>query len=126
MLTHDFLEVHQLPYNYDQRVKSLWGKEGKKFLKELAAMLGARAVKVNRNPSGSIDRGYVSGFLEKDGRFVYISISDSCVVRGNEILYRTAKSSNDYTGGANHTASLTRKGVSDLAKNIQNLLKGED
>ena len=53
----------------------------------------------------------ISGFIEKDGRFVYFSTSD---VRGfsgewhSNILIRTAKHQKDYTGGSNGYTTLER------------------
>jgi hypothetical protein len=52
---------------------------------------------------------FTSGFIERDGKFIYFSISD---VRGfpNEwhknILIRTAESATDYTGGSNGYTTL--------------------
>jgi hypothetical protein len=66
---------------------------------------GAKLVNVNRG------HYYTSGFIEKDGKFVYFSISD---VRGfpNEwyknILIRTAEHEKDYTGGSNGYITLER------------------
>lgn len=66
---------------------------------------GAKLVNVSRNHYES------SGFIEKDGKFVYFSISD---VRGfpgewyKNILIRTARHEKDYTGGSNGYTTLER------------------
>lgn len=57
----------------------------------------------------TISKGHfcISGFLKKGDKYVYFSVSD---VRGydwyRQILYRTAKSVKDYTGGPNHYCSF--------------------
>ena len=54
---------------------------------------------------------YVSGFVQKNGKFVYFSISD---VRHfpeawhKEILVRTAQHAKDYTGGPNGYTTLEK------------------
>ena len=66
---------------------------------------------------------YCSGFIQMDTRFVYFSISD---VRGfpgqwhKQILIRTAKSPEDYTGGPNCYTSLN-----DFTENVARLF-GKD
>jgi hypothetical protein len=121
---NDFLKIVNTPYNYDEDNKRLWGLRGKKFIKELAKEVGAEAVKVVFNPSGIIDRGYVSGFIRKNGKFIYISISDSAIFKSwrmGEILYRTAKDENDYTGGSNNYFRLGDD-INKLCKAINEML----
>ena len=75
----------------------------KDFKKYIQTHLPENAELVNFN------RGhfYCSGFIKRDEKFVYFSISD---VRGNEswknFLVRTAKHDKDYTGGSNDWTSL--------------------
>ncbi len=54
----------------------------------IAKLVGANA-HIKTNPSGSIDRGCVSGFIEKNNVVVYISINDGM----QNILYRTSRTS---------------------------------
>ena len=59
----------------------------------------------------SFHRGHyeVSGFVERQGKFVYFSVSDVRFFPGewyNNILVRTAQSDKDYTGGRNCYTSL--------------------
>jgi len=52
---------------------------------------------------------YVSGFVERNGKFVYFSMSDVRHYPGgwhNNILIRTAKHEKDYTGGSNCSTTL--------------------
>ena len=52
---------------------------------------------------------YVSGFVERGGKFVYFSVSDVRYFPGgwhNNILIRTAKNEKDYTGGSNGYTTL--------------------
>ena len=60
----------------------------------------------------SVGHFYISGFIEKlDGTFVYFSTSDVRHFPGewyHHILYRSAKSLTDCTGGSNHFTSLDK------------------
>jgi hypothetical protein len=49
-----------------------------------------------------------SGFVEKDGKFVYIRISDLRYWKNwaEDVLIRTATSAKDYHGGPNHRATI--------------------
>ena len=54
---------------------------------------------------------YVSGFIEKEGRLVYFSISDVRYFHGEwckDILVRTAKYIKDYSGGINYHTDIER------------------
>ena len=82
---------------------------------------------MSKLPSGAnlvnFSRGhyFLSGFVEKNGKFAYFSISD---VRHfpdewrKNILVRTAKSEHDYTGGSNCYTTLQ-----DFGQGIKNLLE---
>lgn len=105
------VDYHALPYSgeheaeHDYSHKMAWLRKGKASLVELAKNLDATPY-ITTNKSGSIDRGEVSGFLVKDGKTVYIKLSDGM----KDILYRTAESTTDYTGGSNNTAPLNGAG----------------
>jgi len=77
-------------------------------------------------------RGFycVSGFIERDGKFVYFSISDIRhfqPILSNAILVRTAKDSHDYTGGINNFADLAGfEPLVDRLLNIQKYKEEED
>ena len=69
-------------------------------------------------------RGFycVSGFIERDGKFVYFSISDIRHFPNKgvaDILVRTAKDSHDYTGGINNFADLA--GFEPLVDRLLNI-----
>jgi hypothetical protein len=86
------------------------------FKKHVTQNLPTEAVLVKFN-SGHY---YVSGFIERQGKYAYFSISD---VRHfpndwhNNILVRTAKSETDYSGGCNRYTTLD-----NFTRAIDNLL----
>ena len=106
---------HESMHNQSEKLK--WLRQGKAALKELANNLGAIAT-LSTNPSGDIDRGYVSGFFSKNGKVVYIQFSDGC----KNILFRTAEHIKDYTGGRNNDAPLTGMGSDRLTEWLKNEL----
>ena len=64
--------------------------------------------KLEKFSSGHYD---LSGFIEKDGKYVYFSISDVRHFPGDwykNILIRTAKSNKDYTGGSNGYTTMVK------------------
>ncbi len=89
-----------------QDLKKKHGRMGKTALKQIAKDLNLKEFKVNYNPSGIIDAGYVSLIgMSDETRGVYISISSSGVFNGKNILYRSVKHIKDYTGGPNRYLS---------------------
>jgi len=67
---------------------------------------------------------YASGFIEREGKFVYFSISDVRhfqPILSNAILVGTAKDSNDYTGGINNYTDLA--GFEPLVDRLLNIQK---
>ena len=73
----------------------------------------------------NFSRGHfdVSGFIEKNGKYVYFSTSDVRYSPDewiNDILIRTAKDDKDYTGGSNDSTTLK-----DFKKNIERLIGGD-
>ncbi len=68
----------------------------------------------------SVGHFYVSGFLKKDGKFIYFSCSDIRHFPNewyNHLLIRTAKDEKDYTGGSNGYTKLP-----DLKSNLDKLM----
>lgn len=123
-LSTNAIDYDSLPYSGENEIerdashKSKWLRQGKAALKELATNLDAEAI-LNTNPSGSIDRGYVSGFLVKNGRVAYISLNDGM----QDILFRTAQHTHDYTGGSNNTESLNGAGFDRLTLWLKDYLQ---
>lgn len=93
-----------------------FAKDFKKFIKEIAASIDAKLVKCN------VGHYFLSGFIEKNKKFVYFSTGDVRVpIVGKwyeNILVRKAAHSRDYYGGKNHTVS-----VKNLKEMIQKLLE---
>lgn len=87
---------------------NIFAKMFKKFIKKNLPE-GSELVSFNK---GRYD---LFGFIKKSDKFVYFSISD---VRHfpngwlNNILIRTAKSDNDYTGGSNCSTNLENFAIS--------------
>ena len=111
--------VNEMEHNFTN--KNAWGRAGVALFKALAKDVDGVAVNVSFNKSGSIDRGYVSGFINStDGtKTIYVSINDGM----RDILYRTAKHAKDYTGGSNNTASISIDGLEQVKSFIQSNIK---
>lgn len=127
MILDDFLALAATPYHampatdehereHNMGNKKRWGFLGGQALRRLARDCQALPVSIRHNPSGSIDRGYISGFLSnQDGsKHVYVSINDGM----GDILFRTAKSPSDYTGGPNNMAPISSDGFDRLKQFI--------
>lgn len=115
---------HRLIKQWNKLDKESWGRAGISFIKQLAKEVGAVPLKVNRNPSGVVDRGYVSGFLRKGNKFVYIQISDSSIRKDLSILYRIAENENDYGGKGNMFANVYEpQTILEMIKNIQKIFQ---
>lgn len=87
------------------------------FKKQVAMSLptGAKLANFSR---GHYD---ASGFIEREGRFVFFSISDVRHFPGDwysNILIRTAKSLSDFTGGSNGFTNLEQ-----FSQKVDNLLR---
>src|SRR5688500_12634085 len=95
-------DEHEAEHNYGH--KKAWGRAGVAALKALAIETAGIGT-FHHNPSGSIDRGYVSGFVSnvEGTKHVYVHFSDAM----NDCYFRTAESTKDYTGGQNNFARLT-------------------
>lgn len=75
----------------------------KNYLKQVATDVGGELVKFSPN------HYEFSCFIKRNDKFVYISISDVRFFRDRwftDILIRTAKNENDYTGGSNYRTTL--------------------
>lgn len=91
--------------------KKVFLDTGKSFLRTLAKDLGLRDVKVRTSPGGIAISGSCSfiGMWKENG--IYIQISQSSVGSNLDVLYRTVRHKDDYTGG--HNCWLSRR---DLAR----------
>ena len=118
------VDYNNLPYSGENEIdndataKKTWLSLGVASIKELAKLSGGISINVSKNPSGSIDRGYVSGFISsQDGtKIIYISIGDGM----NNLLFRTAEHGKDYTGGSNNTESISEHGFEKAIEFIKN------
>lgn len=91
-------------------------KEAKSFVTAMKNMLKRELAPYNINVLSLKPNHYdCSGFLEKDGYYVYISysiprygdrINFSASGAGNGVLYREAENEKDFTGGHNHFCAL--------------------
>lgn len=73
----------------------------REFRKELKS-IGATDIQF------SIGHFYISGFFTVEGKAWYFSISDVRFFPEDKLLYRTAESYKDYTGGRNQYATITQ------------------
>jgi len=71
-----------------------------------------------RNVSINGDKRGCSGFISHNGNIVYVN-TEPCFNLG--LMYRTAESTKDYTGGVNHWAH----NLEELVAGVNNFLKGE-
>lgn len=86
--------------------KETFHKEGKKFLKSLAEMLGLKKGEFDlRSNMGGIA---VSGEVTLHSDKLYVQLFESCVGnKGISILYRSCKGRKDYAGGSNHEVPMS-------------------
>ena len=80
----------------------LFAKDFREFVKS-ALPENAKLVEYNTG------HYYVSGFIEKNGKYIYFSIPDVRFFPNewmNNILIRTAKNPRDYYGGANNYTTI--------------------
>ena len=99
--------------------KNIFHREGKKFLKELAAALGTLgAFTVRSNLAGIA----VSGEVTLHADHIYLTLSEGYPQPGITMMYRSCKSQKDYTGGHNNFASMAQFGDDEAQQRIlQNL-----
>lgn len=110
---------------------TVMSKEAKEFVDDFAKMLerqlGGDGVRVDIHPN----HYDCSGFLEKDGKFIFISytmprgerpidFSDVSPLRGG-VLFRAADGPHDYHGHINNYSSLQ-----DLPRHILNMFEDYD
>ena len=107
-------------YSYKFQSGPRTGAEFKQFArdlrKELNKQLKSLGIKIAKY---RVNHFYVSGFVEKNGKYAYFNIGD---VRYNpnwyaDVLIRTAESTTDFKGGMNNRTSLESFG-----KNVRKLL----
>jgi len=121
---NNFIKIFNSGYHRRVEEKEQFGRAGKAFIRSLAKILNAESANINYNPSGTIDRGFVSGFLKKNGRAVYIRITDAGSVIQNlePILYRTARDERDYCGGSNNFAQANMDSILKMIERINQML----
>ena len=91
---------------------STGGTTGADF--KVFAKLFRKFIKENLPPGAvlkkfNVNHYYVSGFIERNNKYVYFSISDVRYFKNawaENILIRTAKNEEDYTGGSNRFTDL--------------------
>lgn len=98
------------------------GADYKSFESKMRGVIKSAAEAVGANLA-SFSRGHYdcSAFVERDGKFAYVSISDVRFFSNDwidNILIRTAKGTKDYTGGSNSWTTLL-----NLSDNIDRILK---
>ena len=84
----------------------------KNYLKQVAKSVNGELVQFNPN------HYEFSCFIERNGKFVYVSISDVRYWHNqwyNNILIRTAQSTKDYRGGSNNYTDLENIGEKIIA-----------
>lgn len=93
-----------LSYNADGKAR--FHRTAKKALKTIAGLLGLQegTYDLRSNKGGIAVSGEVTLHAEK----LYVQISQSCMGRGHEILYRYCKGRKDYCGGHNHYLGIER------------------
>jgi len=96
--------------NYEFSSGGITGEDYKSFQRKYKNVLKNIAKNINGeliNFSGN--HYYFSTFVEKDNKYVYISISDVRHFPNNwrkNILFRTAKNKKDYSGGHNQYTTI--------------------
>ncbi len=108
-------------YNYEFQSASRTGTDFKQFARDLRKELKRQLGKIDcQIVKYSVNHFEVSGFVEKDGKFVYFRVGD---VRYKpdwyaDVLIRTAESTTDFRGGMNNRTSLESFG-----ENVRRLLE---
>lgn len=106
--------------------KTTFHREGKKFLKELAAALGTLgAFTVRSNLAGIA----VSGEVTLHADHLYITLSEGYPQPGITMMFRSCKSQKDYMGGHNNFVSMAKFGDYDeqqrILQNLRSLIDAE-
>lgn len=90
--------------SYDAEAKTAFHSEGRKAMKRLAAALG---LPQGEHEVRSCLAGVaVSGEIILHGNDVFVELSIGCIGPGHEVMFRRVEGRKDYSGGANHWASL--------------------
>ena len=85
------------------------GKDFRQFSKEFKKEIKKRLPEGAELVTWNVGHYDISGFIKRGDKYVYFSISDVRYFKNewyNNILVRTAKDTNDYTGGSNNYVSL--------------------
>lgn len=100
-------------YTEDQHAHKLkFHRTAKARLKEVAKHLGlpAGSFDIRTNMAGPA----VCGETTLHGERIYVQVSQSCMGRGSDILYRTCDGRKDYTGGRNNFMALAMLDAPEL------------
>jgi len=93
------------PIGYDADRKAVFHREACRLMHGLATALALPDDSFDiRSNKGGIA---VSGEITLHGEHVYLQISQSCMGRGYEVLFRRCNGCKDYSGEQNHFASAT-------------------
>ncbi len=109
--------------SYNLEAKQKFHKAAKSALNKLAKLLNLNkedySIKVNAGGFA------VSGEVILHHSKFYLDISQSCLGKGKEIMYRSCKGQNDYTGGKNNfaPATLLDKDIDSLVSKLKVLLE---
>jgi hypothetical protein len=112
-----FLKIASSPLSYNEENKAVFHRLGKQVLKQVAIDLGLQegTFEVRSNLGGIA----VSGEVTLHGDKIYVQISQSCMGRDGDILYRSCKGRKDYTGGMNNFMGVSTL-VNEYKRAIQN------
>jgi len=95
--------------NWEFSSGSTTGEDFKVFARKFKKFIKDHLPQKSELVSFLVGHYFISGFIQKDSKFVYFSISDVRHFPGqweNNVLIRTAKSEKDYTGGSNNYTGL--------------------
>ncbi len=105
--------------SYDIDLKTQFHREAKRLLRQVAKALGLETGTYDlRSNQGGIA---VSGEITLHSEQLYVQISQSCSMSGNDVLYRRCNGRKDYCGERNHFASA--KELADPAGLAQTITK---
>jgi len=112
-------QLNNKSFSYNESNKDQFHRAGKKALKALATKLEL--------PEGSFDvrsnKGgiAVSGEVTLHSNNLYVQISESFTGRGLQVMFRTCKGRNDYTGGQNNFADIERFESESFVKQLKQM-----
>ena len=104
---------------------SFMGEDSYEFFKDFSSYLSNQFAKLGADLADfNTSHYYCSGFIKKQDKFVYFSLDlpryegEKLRITDAKVLYRTAQSTRDFSGGNNNYTSLEQ-----LCKNIDRLLE---